>query len=58
MDEKSSTNDENYGHINRKNSDSFRECCTIDCKFGFSLTQNGGHVVYLISSFESHINLW
>ncbi|OTF75388.1 hypothetical protein BLA29_003145 [Euroglyphus maynei] len=55
MDEKSSMNDENCG---RKNSDSFRECCSIDCKFGFSLTQNGGHVVYLISSFESHINLW
>ena len=58
MDEKSSMNDEIGSQINRKNSDSSRECCAIDCKYGFSLTQNGGHVVYLVSSFESHINLW
>lgn len=25
---------------------------------GFSLTQNGGRVVYLASEFETHINLW
>ena len=30
----------------------------LDCKNGFSLTQNGGRVVYLLSDFEGHINRW
>ena len=30
----------------------------LDCKNGFSLTQNGGRVVYLVCDFETHINRW
>lgn len=53
--------DENCMHEdvdNRSSNDSIKDHCYIDCKYGFSLTQNGGEVVYLICAFESHTYHW
>lgn len=31
---------------------------TFECKNGFSLTQNGGRVVYMVADYEAHIARW
>ena len=51
----------NESNINISKESGFVSFCVSggeQCENGFSLTQNGGHVVYIIGDFASHIQRW